>query len=88
LRHDKGGKPVELKFELKASDDSPIVNPAFVIENWGLTGAELKLNSRTIRPGRDFRLGHRSGASGYDLIVWIKAESNKPTKVSLSPVEG
>jgi len=74
-----------LEFELKASEDSPIVNPAFVIKNWGDLGAKLEINGRLINRGKNFRFGHRHRVKGTDLIIWIKYKSMKPVKISVSP---
>ena len=78
--------PSMLEFKLNATTDSPIVNPAFVIKGWGKKDAELKINGRTIKRGKDFRFGHCRTSEGFDLIVWLKAQSTKPVKISLSPV--
>ncbi len=76
-----------LEFELAASDESPVVNPAFVIKNWGTADAMLKINGKNISRGKDFRFGHRHRLEGSDLIVWVKTESTEPIKILLSPVE-
>lgn len=78
--------PQSLELELAASGDSPIVNPAFVIEDWGENDVSLKLNGKEIRTGRNFRYGHRHTLESSDLIVWINTESTKPVRISISPV--
>jgi hypothetical protein len=80
------GKGSELLFELAASKNSPIINPAFVIKGWGKAEATLKMNGKTIVSGKNFRFGGRWSPEGTDLVVWIKTESTKPIKISLSPV--
>jgi len=79
------GKPSKLELVLEASEDSPIVNPAFVVKGWGMIGAQLKLDGKTIERGKLFRYGHRPAEHGDDLVVWVKTESDKPTNVSLLP---
>ncbi|MHC4474012.1 MAG: LamG-like jellyroll fold domain-containing protein [Planctomycetota bacterium] len=79
------GKPSALEFELAASEKSPVVNPAFVVEDWGQSGARLKINGKTVKRGKKFRLGHDHTMEGSDLIVWVKTESTKPIKISLVP---
>jgi len=79
------GRRSTLKFELAASEKSPVVNPAFIIRNWGRAGAKLKIDGRTIKRGKDFRFGHRRTLEGTDLIVWVKKNSTKPITISLSP---
>jgi len=80
------GNPSTLEFELAASDKSPVVNPAFVVKDWGEGGARLKINGENVRRRRNFRLGHNHRIEGSDLVVWIKRESAEPITVSLSPV--
>ena len=60
------------------------MNPAFVIKNWGKSDVELKVDGKKINHGKDFRFGHRRTLEGTDLIVWFKAESEKPLKVTIS----
>ena len=79
----KGSRP--LKFRLDGSADSPVLNPAFVIENWGPEGASLRLNGRAVPRGKDFRIGHIRRVNRYDLVVWVKIESNAPAAVELTP---
>jgi len=79
------GKPSAMQFTLQASEKSPVVNPAFVIRDWGSAAAELKIDGNKVDRGEIFRLGHRNTLTGTDLVVWIGTESTKPLKVSLSP---
>jgi len=81
------GSPSKLEFELAASEESPVVNLALVIENWGRAPASLKIDGRKIKRGRDFRFGYRETLAGSDLIVWINAKGTKKLKVTISPVE-
>ena len=76
----------ELTLELAASTESPAINPALVIKGWGERAAELTLNGNKVERGKDFRLGHSHGLEGTDLIVWIRTESMRPIKLTLSPV--
>ncbi|MHC4546736.1 MAG: hypothetical protein ACYSYL_19840 [Planctomycetota bacterium] len=86
LSRDPAHLPQTLELELAASEDSPIVNPVFVIEGWGENDISLNLNGKEIRPGRNFRYGHRHTLEGSDLIVWINIESAKPVRISINPV--
>jgi hypothetical protein len=72
--------------ELIASAESPLVNPAFVIKNWGDSDAGLKIDGRKVKRGKNFRFGHRHSFEGSDLIVWLKTESTKPVNISLLSV--
>jgi hypothetical protein len=77
----------ELEFEIQASNDSPIVNPAFVIRNWGESGATLSIDGEQINRGKNLRLGHYRQLEGTNLIVWVKTEIMKPVEISLSAVD-
>ena len=79
--------PSVLEFILAATDDSPVVNPAFVIKNWGDADVTLEIDGKEVKRGKDFRFGHRHRLEGSDLIVWVKKDSTKPIKILLSPVE-
>jgi hypothetical protein len=82
-------KPVKsgkLEMKLAASEDSPVVNPAFVIKGWGDADAALKINGKKIKRGKNFRAGLRDTLESTDLIVWLRTESTEPVKISLSPV--
>ncbi len=74
-----------LEFEVTAKDKSPIVNPTFVVKNWGRSDLELKIGARTVQPGKALRYGHHDTMEGTDLILWIKIESTKPTRFMISP---
>jgi hypothetical protein len=75
-----------LEFALAAKENSPVVNPAFVIKNWGRGRVVLAIDDKKVKRGKDFRFGHRKTLEGGDLIVWMRAESTKPVKISLRPV--
>ena len=72
-----------LVFELAGSEASPVVNPCFVIRNWGKADAGLKVNGRIIKRGSKFRYGHRDTLEGIDLVAWLKYESTKPVRIEL-----
>jgi hypothetical protein len=75
----------EISVVVKASKRRPMINPAFVIKNWGEADAALSIDGEKIKCGESFRYGYRKTAKGSDLIVWIKKESTKPVQISFSP---
>jgi len=85
LTCEQAGSPGELKFELEASEDSPVVNLALVVKNWGAGGASLTLDGETIPQGKDFRVGHNHGFETSDLVVWLRVESVGRIMVTVSP---
>jgi len=86
LASNNPGKGSELSFELATSKDSPVINPAFVVKGWGEADVALKIDGKTIKRGKNFRIGYERTDKGTNLIVWIKTESNKPIKISLTPI--
>jgi hypothetical protein len=80
-----GGKSAPLELTLHASDDSPIVNPAIVIKNWGDAAALLKVDGKPANWGKDFRRGYVKHLDGTDLVVWIRRTSTTPVQITLRP---
>ncbi|MGB5895754.1 MAG: hypothetical protein WBG58_16370, partial [Ignavibacteriaceae bacterium] len=62
----------EINFELAATKDSPVLNPAFVITDWGRDGIELYVDNEKINKGKDFRIGYEQKLDDVDLVAWIK----------------
>jgi hypothetical protein len=73
-------------FDIKASEDKPIVNPCFVISNWD-GDASVIVDGDKLRCGEDYRIGHRYRLEGTDLILWIPYESEKTTEVVVSNID-
>jgi hypothetical protein len=74
-----------LEFKVQASDTSPAVNPAFVIDGWGSDNVSLKMNGKPVAEGKDFRVGHLDRLDGSTVIVWIRATLTRSTGFSLTP---
>ena len=79
------GQPAALQFELRASKDSPAVDPALVVAGWGKAGATVSLGGKPLTQGKDFRVGHRAGEETTDLVVWINTELTRPVVIALAP---
>jgi hypothetical protein len=75
-----------LEVALAGSAESPVFNPALVIQGWGETEAALKVEGAEVPRGRNFRYGHRRTLDGTDLVVWIKTASEKPVRIAVSAV--
>ena len=57
---------------------------AIIGEAWGEEEAKLKVDGTDIPRGANFRYGHRRALAGTDLIVWLKAESSEPLRISVT----
>jgi hypothetical protein len=75
-----------LRIMIDGSERSPLVNPAFVIKNWGNFRASIKmdgnqLSRQTVRTGLIERL------DGTDLVLWIRKESTSAVHLTISAVD-
>ena len=73
-----------LAFNLLTGQEHPVINPAFVIRNWGEAQVAVKLDGADMERGESFRFGHRHTLAGTDLIVWLKVESVQELSVTLA----
>ena len=74
----------ELHFELLASNENPIQNLVFVINNWQGEMPNLKLNGKDVEEGTNFRQGVEYDVEGNNkLIVFLKYQSENLTKIQL-----
>ena len=71
--------------EVHASAESPLVNLALVIQNWGADGASLEIDGQPVTRGKEFRYGYRYELDSTTLLVWIKRETTSPLKFRLKP---
>jgi len=79
------GKVSKLKLKLNAATDSPVINPAFVIKNWGNSQIELEVDGEQKKPNKEFQYGYAGRLEGNDLILWIPQKSNKPLNITIIP---
>lgn len=73
-----------LEMEIKASQESPLFNPALIIMNWGEEKPELRIDGKLITPGKTFRYGYNYRLEGTDLIIWLQFESVSPCLVQIT----
>jgi len=73
----------KLKFSLQANADSPLVNPAFVIRNWGDHPVRLQINGEEKAQDKAFRTGYIRRINEYDLVVWLELESETRVEISM-----
>lgn len=77
-----------LELELKASEKSPAVNTAFVVDGWGSGGVAVRLNGKPVKEGKDFRVGHIDRTEGSSLVFWIRDQFTTTTNFLLTPTSG
>jgi len=76
-------QPVQVT--LRASGESPLVNPALVIRNWGLSPARVEIDGQPVPAGKDLRLGSVHRLEGDDLVVWIRKDATAPLRITVAP---
>ena len=67
-------------FTIAASEESPLVNPVFVIKDWGGGPAVVNVNGQAVEPGKNLRIGREKWRSGTDLIIWMKMRAFWPMR--------
>ncbi|MGA2115851.1 MAG: LamG domain-containing protein [Bryobacteraceae bacterium] len=73
------GKAEKAEITLRASSESPVVNPALIVRNWN-GGARVLVNGEPRgRIGQVFRL------EGTDLVVWLELEATRPVMIQIEP---
>jgi len=72
-----------LEFTIYATNDSPAVNPAFLVRDWDVKKIALDINGAAIPRGKDFRYGRIDRLDGSDLIVWIQYETNEGVHIKI-----
>ena len=73
-----------LSLEIEASQDSPLVHPAFVIKNWSNEAIRLTLNGKAMKDGEDYRHSVERRLERSDLIIWINKTQNRPASFKIS----
>src|SRR5438445_284437 len=74
----------QLRILLQASSESPLINPAFVIRNWGDADRKFRIDRKLVARGADFRYGFVPTLEGRDLVVWLKLDSERPTSLGFA----
>jgi hypothetical protein len=81
------GSPSPLHLELNAGQESPLINPALILKNWGSTPAVVFLDNKPVPTGERCRIGHASRLEGVNLVIWLKLESARPVQISIKPYD-
>jgi hypothetical protein len=87
----QGRGPTTLEFTLARDDDGntgvpmSLVNPTFIVKDWGDSDVSLAIDSKTVQRDENFRVGYEETPTGKDLILWLKLKSSKTVKFSITP---
>ncbi|TFG48026.1 MAG: LamG domain-containing protein, partial [Candidatus Brocadiia bacterium] len=78
-------KAEELKFALAGTEDSPVVNPCFMVRGWGAGELSLTVDGKKIKRGPGLRWGVRTDADGVvSAIVWVRMMAVKSTAFGIT----
>lgn len=79
------GDTQTMRFTLHADAEHPLVNPAFVVANWGADGsAVIRIDGRSPRDDMDLRQGVVSRANGVNaLVIWIETTANTDVDIAI-----
>lgn len=70
----------DLTLRIEASDASPMVNLAILVQGWGNRDAAVKVDGNEAPA----RVGHRSSLNGRDLLIWLERESISPIVLTVN----
>jgi hypothetical protein len=78
-------KGSSMSFTLNGSEETPVYNPCFVIENWtGKSKSRLVVNETEMESGKSFRQGISRDADGTRMLVlWLQLESISPVRFTV-----
>ena len=85
LRSNVNGQPSALHLRLDAGQESPLINPALIIKDWGNTPAVIVMDDYLVPRGELCKIGYASTLDGVDLVIWLKLESTKPVQLAIKP---
>lgn len=77
---------LNISFTLGATDQSPVINPCFVVKKWASNRqAQLKINGKSKEADRYFRQGIIRDTDGSrTLVIWLKLESISKTDFEIT----
>jgi hypothetical protein len=83
----EGAKKFEFTLAEAAEGDKHVFieNPAFVLKDWGASDVELKADGKSMKAGKEYRLGYEKTHTGSDLILWLNMRSTKKVSFEISP---
>jgi hypothetical protein len=72
-----------LRLSFKATADSPLLNPALVVEGWGESVPALAVNGKPVAWGKDARYGLVGTLDHSKLVVWLRMKAEAETSIEI-----
>jgi len=79
--------PGRIAVTLRASAESPAVNPVLRVRRWDQALPRVEIGGRPAAAGKDVRAGLIPGLEGDDLVLWIRGEWTSPVRISIAPAD-
>lgn len=83
IRKIEGIEKASVDFQIAGTEESPVLNPGFVIEGWGESDARITVDGRIVETEGKLRIGHEKTKKGTDLVIWLVAELTKPINITV-----
>ena len=80
----RGAAAEPLEFVLEASERSPVLDPAIVIQGWGESDPVLAIDGKPLAAGTEFRFGHVDRMERTDLVLWLRHQATRPVRFTIS----
>ena len=82
----KGG--VKFGFKISAIEESPLINPAFVIKNWGngsTYNLQLKIYDQINNDNIEYQKGIETNIDGsFMLVIWMNYSSETTVEIEIN----
>jgi hypothetical protein len=85
--HDRGQRAYVIEasdnkivIKIKGSEDSPVINPAFVISNWE-GDASVTVDGEKLSSGEGYRIGYPTTVVDKDVVIWIEGETEEEAEI-------
>ena len=80
-----GAKPSSFLVIIEASPDRPLVDPAFLIENWS-GDMNVYLNGHLQKSSASTRIGASQSIDRDDVVLWLKLNATQRTQIRVQPI--
>ncbi len=84
IHQDQSAKAERLVLALDANADSPLVNPAFIVENWN-GPAKITVVSKGLEFDVRVDIGYVQHLGGDSLILFLPVQSHQPLQIRIDP---
>lgn len=77
----EAGKPQPVRLRIEGSAESPVVNPAIIVRDWG----DQQIHVLSAENRGPVRCGLHRRLTGTDAVVWVPVRSTSTVEITLEP---